>query len=373
MYADVGDQNVVIFVERSGDSTEALSVPYQTIDGAAAAGIDYEGRSGTLSWEAGDLDAKFITINLMQGFEFGTKEFYLELMDGANYTVGFHRTHIGITGVPTQNSDWGGFIRFVDYGQIAFEGSSDNELKVARLGGSEGSVEVQYLVQGPQNFSGALRWGDGDLEPKHISIDVPDDASPSSNLESYYITLSDIVSDEGAIFYLSSIPIPGETVSNRLTVIDSDGYTEFLASPVPVRNYVSVDQSSYELRFLRFDTGRGDVTLRVDARSLSSDGTYEDQFEVFWTEGDTSVKSVTVPATEGSLRFSTQVGSSFLAVRDFEALNFQRANSDADGDGKSDLEDWDFDNDGLPDYLDLDADGDGAPNGEDPEPLNPSA
>ena len=162
-------------------------------------------------------------------------------------------------------------------------------------------------------------------------------------------------------------------MSNRLTVIDNDGYTEFLASPVPVRNYVSVDQSSYELRFLRFDTGRGDVTLRVDARSLSSDGTYEDQFEVFWTEGDTSVKSVTVPATEGSLRFSTQVGSSFLAVRDFEALNFQRANSDADGDGKSDLEDWDFDNDGLPDYLDLDADGDGAPNGEDPEPLNPSA
>ena len=27
----------------------------------------------------------------------------------------------------------------------------------------------------------------------------------------------------------------------------------------------------------------------------------------------------------------------------------------------------------LPDYLDLDADGDGVPNGEDPEPLNPSA
>ena len=37
----------------------------------------------------------------------------------------------------------------------------------------------------------------------------------------------------------------------------------------------------------------------------------------------------------------------------------QRANSDADGDRISDLEDWDFDNDGLPDYLDLDADGDG--------------
>ena len=148
MYADVDDQSVVIFVERSGDSTEALSVPYQTVDGAAIAGIDYEGRSDTLNWAAGDSDAKSITINLMQGFEFGTKEFYLELMDGANYTVGFHRTHIGITGVPTQNSDWGGFVKFVDYGQIAFEGSSDNEIRVARLGGSKGVLRSNIWFKG---------------------------------------------------------------------------------------------------------------------------------------------------------------------------------------------------------------------------------
>ena len=47
------------------------------------------------------------------------------------------------------------------------------------------------------------------------------------------------------------------------------------------------------------------------------------------------------------------------------------------GTSASQVEDQDFaldlDDDGLPDFLDLDADGDGAPNGEDPEPLNPSA
>ena len=145
---------------------------------------------------------------MKQGFEHGIKEFYLELEDGANYTVGFHRAHIGIVGVPTQNSDWGGFIQFVDYGQIVFEGSSDNEIRVARFGGSKGSVEVQYLVQGPQTFSGALRWGDGDLEPKYISIDLPDDESPSSGLVSYIVTLSDIVSDDGAALYGAPIPIP---------------------------------------------------------------------------------------------------------------------------------------------------------------------
>ena len=84
------------------------------------------------------------------------------------------------------------------------------------------------------------------------------------------------------------------------------------------------------------------------------------------------MKSVSVSTTKGSLQFRSQVGGGFLAVRDFEALNLRRANSDADGDGISDLEDWDFDNDGLPDYLDLDADGDGVPNGDDPDPLNPS-
>ena len=45
----------------------------------------------------------------------------------------------------------------------------------------------------------------------------------------------------------------------------------------------------------------------------------------------------------------------------------------SDGDGISDLDDWDLDNDGIPDYLDEDADGDGVINGEDEDPYNPDA
>ena len=112
-------------------------------------------RAGQTAIGSGDSDAS-PSPSTEAGFEHGIKEFYLELEDGANYTVGVHRVHIGIAGVPTEHSDWGGFIQFVDYGQIVFEGSSDNEIRVARFGGSKGSVEVQYLVQGPQTFSGAL-------------------------------------------------------------------------------------------------------------------------------------------------------------------------------------------------------------------------
>ena len=368
-YVDVGDQTVTVFVERSGDSTEALSIPYRTIDGAAVDGVDYEGSSGTLDWAANDFEPKSIVINLKESFEFGTREFYLELQEGDDYTVGVHRIHIGILGVPTENSDWGGFIHFADYGQIAFEGSFGNRLRVTRFGGAKGALEVRYDVQGPQTYGGILRWSDGDQEPKFISIDVPDDDLPSSNLEAYFVTLSEIVSDEGAIFYGSRIPIPNRTISNKLTVIDADGYTEFLASPIPIRNYVNQNQSSYDLRFMRFDSGRGEVTLQVAAESDD----YRNEFEVIWPDGDASVKSVSMPTKEGTLRFSTQVGSAFLAVRNFLELNAERANLDSDEDGISDLEDWDFDNDGLPDYLDFDADGDGVANENDAEPLNPAA
>ena len=63
------------------------------------------------------------------------------------------------------------------------------------------------MVQGPQTFSGALRWGDGDLEPKYISIDVPDDESPSSGLVSYIRDSLRHCLDDGAALCRAPIPI----------------------------------------------------------------------------------------------------------------------------------------------------------------------
>jgi hypothetical protein len=97
------------------------------------------------------------------------------------------------------------------------------------------------------------------------------------------------------------------------------------------------------------------------------------QFEVQWADGDLTEKTVSLPVHKPGHYFSTQFSpyAGFLLVTDYETYNASLANSDADGDGISDLDDWDFDNDGLPDYLDVDADGDGIVNSEDEDPFNP--
>ena len=115
--------------------------------------------------------------------------------------------------------------------------------------------------------------------------------------------------------------------------------------------------------------------MTAEARAFGAD---EDSsagggpIEVFWDDGDLSVKRIPVSFEFPGYVYSTQLGDrqAYLIVRDWNTRNAELEESDADGDGIPDLDDWDFDNDGIPDYLDLDADDDGIPNEEDEEPLN---
>ncbi|HYH69206.1 MAG TPA: FG-GAP-like repeat-containing protein, partial [Urbifossiella sp.] len=50
---DSGTSNLVFVVTRSGDLTPALTVQYQTVDGTAQAGLDYQATSGTVSFASG--------------------------------------------------------------------------------------------------------------------------------------------------------------------------------------------------------------------------------------------------------------------------------------------------------------------------------
>ena len=172
----------------------------------------------------------------------------------------------------------------------------------------------------------------------------------------------------------SGLPMVDSERTNRVTVFDDEGYTETLAAPFPYRNYVNVAQNSYDLRLLRFDSGKGEVSLKVNLASLRDDAELAgiaDQFEVQWDDGEIVQKTISLSAQP--LRFSTQYSENagFLVVREFDAYNSSLESSDTDGDGISDLDDWDLDNDGIPDYLDEDADGDGVINSEDEDPYNP--
>ena len=84
-----------------------------------------------------------------------------------------------------------------------------------------------------------------------------------------------------------------------LTIFDDEGYTETLAAPFPYRNYVNVEQSAYDLRLLRFDSGRGEVALTVNPAPLSDDTELTgiaDQFEVQWDDSELVQKTISLPA-----------------------------------------------------------------------------
>ena len=369
--------DVTVAVERWGDLSKDVSVPFKTLEGAAKAGQDFRESSGSLTWTAGDGSPKLLTIDLLRGFNHGVKEFYLELETGEGYLLGTHRATIGISRPPVRDTDWGGFINFTGYGQIALEGSQSNLIELSRTNGSAGSVSVDYAVleRNEVIFEGTISWANGDSTLKEISLDLPDDDFPSQRFEgTVFIRLSNLESERGAVLG-SGLPVADSVLTNRLTIFDNEGYTETLAAPFPYRNYVNVEQNTYDLRLLRFDAGKGAVSLKLIPVPLRGDAELSgiaDQFEVQWEDGEIANKTISL-ATQ-PLRFSTQFSENagFLSVRDFEAYNSSRESLDSDGDGVSDLDDWDLDNDGIPDYLDEDADGDGVINGEDEDPYDPN-
>ena len=386
-YPDSDASEIQIVVERLGDAKSAIEVPFRTIDGEARAGNDYDDVSGFLSWSENDVEPKVVSIPLRNGFERGVRDFYLQLEDSDGYNLLTHRAHIGIVRKATKDEDWGGFIQFTDYGRTILEGSKAVEVLVDRSGGIKGDVSLSYFVQFTEDSerfqveegaAGTLEWKDGDSSPKAIVFDLPDDDDPSAQPRGLVIILTDLKSDEGAVFGGGGVNLPNyrESIGSLVTVLDDEGHTEVVAAPFPQRNYVNIDQTAaYTLRFQRLDSGWGELKLTAEARAFGAD---EDSsagggpIEVFWDDGDLSVKRIPVSFEFPGYVYSTQLGDrqAYLIVRDWNTRNAELEESDTDGDGIPDLDDWDFDNDGIPDYLDLDADDDGIPNEEDEEPLN---
>ncbi|HYC69752.1 MAG TPA: Calx-beta domain-containing protein [Opitutaceae bacterium] len=56
------DGSVTVRLSRTRDGTQPVTLNWSTSDGTALAGADYAARSGTISWAAGDMSDKFVTI-----------------------------------------------------------------------------------------------------------------------------------------------------------------------------------------------------------------------------------------------------------------------------------------------------------------------
>jgi Calx-beta domain len=90
----------VVTINRSGSSTAAATVGYTTINGTAVAGSDYVATSGSVTWQAGEVGAKTVSIpvtSAANGKDFG---FALTSVSGqADFGTPAAAT-IGITAAP---------------------------------------------------------------------------------------------------------------------------------------------------------------------------------------------------------------------------------------------------------------------------------
>ena len=375
VYPDINDDEVVIYVERWGDTSGVLEVPYTSVEGLQNP-LEIMSRWKAFCDGAQRLP-KPISVSLLPRFEHGAREFYVDLAAGENYTLLTHRAHIGLVRRPVRDEDWGGFVRFVGHGATVLEGSTI-PITVARHSGTEGRLEIDITVQSPLGSdldrSGTLIWGDGESGPKEFVYQTNDDDLRSPDLEFHRVQLvPGPFSEAEVVFETQSVPLKGTSMVTGLLVLDDEGYENTLAAILPLRNYANEVERSYDIRLHRLDDGSNELRTMVSSNPLfGSREQGEAEFgPITWQRGEVGERVLTVEAQPSRFHTSYSPSMTVLIIRNWESRNATLSASDSDGDGVSDLDDWDFDNDGVPDYIDPDADGDGIANSEDEDPLNP--
>jgi choice-of-anchor B domain-containing protein len=170
-----------IEVRRMGDSSDTLTVSYQTLPGSASL-EDFKEASGTLTWMAGNNDVQFISIDITpdQNDKEFKEQFFVRLLnpkDGATLTANNLAT-VNISGL--KNS---GVLAYSSNTMVIRENQSSVAVTVNRNGGSEGMVSVDYELvsqsaiasEDLESAAGTLTWEDGDINPKTIDLTVIDD------------------------------------------------------------------------------------------------------------------------------------------------------------------------------------------------------
>ena len=181
-------------VRRTGGTTGRVSVDYATTADGADPGSDFEGTSGTLTWNDGEADDKTLSVNLIDDSDpEGSESFLLSLTSptgGAVLAASEATTFL-------QSEDGPGQLAFPYAGLtiVGIEGESDILVPVARIRGLEGEVSVTYAVGNGSatsdvdfSTSGTLTWADGDTEWKTITVNYLEDTEAEGR-ESFEIVL----------------------------------------------------------------------------------------------------------------------------------------------------------------------------------------
>ena len=171
---------VSVSVARTGGTGGAVSVRYETVDGSAIAGDDFDPISGRLQWADGEDDVRTLRIAIdVDELVEADEQFEVVLSDvqPQDEVLGTAST-VDVT-ILDDSVASPGVLAFALTTLSVAESDGDVELQVTRTGGSAGAVSVGYSTLARsadeadfQPSSGRLEWADGDTGVRTIQVAV---------------------------------------------------------------------------------------------------------------------------------------------------------------------------------------------------------
>jgi hypothetical protein len=189
--------SVTLTVNRSGQSTGAVSIAYATANGTAMAGTDYTSASGTLDWADGDAAPKNVSIAISTALSWsGSKSFTLNLSDPTGGATTGTPVDGTVTIMGSGASAEPGALALSAASYTIAQSAGSVLITVDRSGGSSGAVTVAYstsngTASAGSNYTttnGTLQWAADDAAAKTFS--VPIGSTAFSGSKTFMVALS---------------------------------------------------------------------------------------------------------------------------------------------------------------------------------------
>lgn len=189
--------NATVTVIRSGTVSGQSTVEYETTNGTALAGIEYTATKGTLTFTTGETQKTFqIPITNNTTIE-GMKTVNLALKNPTGSLLG-SSTSATLSVIDDEIEQYGiGSLKFQKSAERTSEGAGGVSLTLLRIGGSKGSVSINYTTKSGLALAGSdytetngtMTFLEGEAA-KSIRIPIAKDTNTLEEEEAFSVSLS---------------------------------------------------------------------------------------------------------------------------------------------------------------------------------------
>lgn len=298
----------IFLVTRAASHAGIVSVDYNTVDGTALSGSDYEAKNGTLIWADGDQSHKLIKVRIFPD----------TLAENPEETFGVSLSHpqgqatlindqatVSIIDTPVNGA---GIVQFASANYLVDEKIREVLIGVERLGGQTGAISVNYATTDVSATAGndylptqgILNWKTGETAPQFFTVPILED-NLQEGQETLVLTLSNPLGG-GSLGAIRSTQL---SIVDTLEGAETSGVLQFKQAIYPVK-----EGSLASLAVGRFPGNRGEVSVHYSVQpgtaQAGSDYTPLPPGVLTWTEGDATDKNINLTILSDALPEETE-------------------------------------------------------------------